>query len=126
MAALGLDAVRGILGVPAAVMPRASTGAVARGGAGGAVARGGLEAAGAGEAAQGAAGFKELFLQALRDANALQLEADRLSEQLLAGQVQDVSQVMVAAQKAELSLQLAIQMRNKLLEAYQEIMRMQV
>lgn len=69
-------------------------------------------------------GFKEFFEKALQDVNNRLITADRLSEQLVTGQVEDVSQVMVAAQKAELSLQLAIQMRNKLLEAYQEIMRM--
>lgn len=72
------------------------------------------------------AGFKDLMAQALREANQNQVAVDRLAEQLVTGQVQDVSQVMIAAQKAELSLQMAIQLRNKLLEAYQEIMRMQV
>lgn len=71
-------------------------------------------------------GFKDLLARTLQEANQNLVGADRLGEQLVTGQVQDVSQVMIAAQKAELSLQLAIQIRNKLLEAYQEIMRMQV
>lgn len=71
-------------------------------------------------------GFKAFFEQALQEANSQMITADRLTEQLVTGQVEDVSQVMLAAQKAELSLQLVIQMRNKLLEAYQEIMRMPV
>lgn len=124
MAGLGLDAMRGILGVPAG--PAAAGGAVRREAAGEVASRDAAGEAGRREAGGAAGQFHELFLQALREANAAQLEADRMSERLLAGQVQDVSEVMVAAQKAELSLQLAIQMRNKLLEAYQEIMRMQV
>lgn len=89
---------------------------------------GGLAGTAGGGAARGAAGagFKDLFGQIFADANRQQLEAQRLNEQLVTGRIQDVSQVMLAAQKAELSLQLAIQVRNKLLEAYQEIMRMQV
>lgn len=85
---------------------------------------GGPPAAGA-DAAQGGS-FADVLRQVFADANQAQLQADRLGEQLVTGQVQDVSQVMIAAQKAELSLQLAIQVRNKLLEAFQEIMRMQV
>ncbi len=79
-------------------------------------------------AGQGAAGaaFRDVLGQVFADANQQQLEAQRLNEQLVTGRIQDVSQVVLAAQKAELSLQLAIQIRNKLLEAYQEIMRMQV
>lgn len=81
--------------------------------------------AGAGPGAAGSV-FRDVFGQIFADANRQQLDAQRLNEQLVTGQVQDVAQVMLAAQKAELSLQLAIQVRNKLLEAYQEIMRMQV
>lgn len=70
--------------------------------------------------------FREMLFQALEEVNAMQAEADRLSEKLVTGEIQDVAQVMIASQKAELSLQLAIQVRNKILEAYQEIMRIQV
>lgn len=82
---------------------------------------------GSGSTVAGApAGFKDLFARSLQEANQGLVSADRLGEQLVTGQIQDLSQVIIAAQKAELSLQLAIQIRNKLLEAYQEIMRMQV
>lgn len=88
----------------------------------------GLAGTASGGAAQGTPGsvFRDVFGRVFADANRLQLDAQRLNEQLVTGGVQDVAQVMLAAQKAELSLQLAIQVRNKLLEAYQEIMRMQV
>lgn len=79
----------------------------------------------ASEKSEGTA-FRDMLLQAMEEVNAMQVEADRLSEKLVTGEVQDVAQVMIASQKAELSLQLAIQVRNKILEAYQEIMRMQV
>lgn len=51
-------------------------------------------------------------------------EADRMAEGLVTGQVDDISQVMIASEKARLAIELAIQLRNKAIEAYQEIMRM--
>jgi flagellar hook-basal body complex protein FliE len=45
---------------------------------------------------------------------------------MLAGEDISVHEVMIAAEKAKLSLDLAIQVRNKAIEAYQEIMRMQI
>lgn len=51
-------------------------------------------------------------------------EADRMAEGLVTGQVDDISQVMIASEKARLAIELAVQLRNKAIEAYQEIMRM--
>ena len=45
---------------------------------------------------------------------------------LAAGEVEDISQVVIAGQKAEIALQLTMQVRNRALSAYQELMRMQV
>ena len=53
--------------------------------------------------------------------------ADKASGlELLAGQSGDMASLLIDAQKAELSLNLALQIRNKILDAYDEIMRMQV
>ncbi len=52
--------------------------------------------------------------------------ADELSTQLALGERDDIATVMIAAERAALSWQLLQQVRNKLLEAFQEIMRMQV
>ncbi|OAB45119.1 flagellar hook-basal body complex protein FliE [Paenibacillus antarcticus] len=63
--------------------------------------------------------------------NAIQQVADQeknsntMSEKLLLGQV-NVDQVMIASEQALLSLQLTTQVRNKVIEAYQEIMRTQI
>ncbi len=70
--------------------------------------------------------FKDVLVDALKKTNELQLESDRLNAALAAGRVDDVSQVVVAAQKAELAIQLTLQLRNRAASAYQEIMRMQV
>lgn len=70
--------------------------------------------------------FGTYLKDALGNVNALEMESERLSAALAAGRVEDISQVVVAAEKADIALQLTLQVRNKAVEAYQEIMRMQV
>lgn len=70
--------------------------------------------------------FGEILKDALKTTNELQLESDKLNMALAAGRVEDISQVVVAAQKAEIAIQLTLQLRNRAVSAYQEIMRMQV
>ncbi|MBO4400765.1 MAG: flagellar hook-basal body complex protein FliE [Selenomonadaceae bacterium] len=70
--------------------------------------------------------FGEVLVDALKRTNELQLESDELNAALAAGRVEDISQVVVAAQKAELAIQLTLQIRNRAVSAYQEVMRMQV
>ncbi|WKA53915.1 flagellar hook-basal body complex protein FliE [Planococcus shixiaomingii] len=71
-------------------------------------------------------GFGDIFKQALQGVNAAQKESENKTKQLVTGEVNDVSEVMIAAQKASLSLDLTVQVRNKVVEAYQEVMRMQL
>ena len=70
--------------------------------------------------------FGEFLVDSLKKANELELESERLNAALAAGRVEDISQVVVASQKAEIALQLTLQLRNRATAAYQEIMRMQV
>ena len=70
--------------------------------------------------------FGTYLKDALSEVNRLQLASEKQNALLAAGEVQDVSQVIVAGQKAEIALQLTLQMRNRAVSAYQEIMRMQV
>ncbi len=58
--------------------------------------------------------------------NELQAEADELVNGLASGDAVEIHQAMIAMQKASTALQFTIQVRNKIIEAYQEIMRMQV
>lgn len=76
--------------------------------------------------AEKAASFQMLLTGALQQVNELQLNAEATANLLAAGGDIDFHQVTAAAEKANLSLQLTIQIRNKIIEAYQEIMRMQV
>ena len=70
--------------------------------------------------------FGEFLVDALKQANELELESEKLNAALAAGRIEDISQVVVASQKAEIALQLTLQLRNRATQAYQEIMRMQV
>jgi flagellar hook-basal body complex protein FliE len=71
-------------------------------------------------------GFGETIKSALSGVNDLQVKADAIAGQLAVGDPVEVHQAMIAMQKASMSLQFTIQVRNKVVEAYQEIMRMQV
>ena len=70
--------------------------------------------------------FGEFVADALKKTNEVELESERLNAAMAAGRIEDVSQVVVASQKAEIALQLTLQLRNRATAAYQEIMRMQV
>lgn len=70
--------------------------------------------------------FGEFIVDALKKTNELELESEQLNAAMAAGRIEDLSQVVVASQKAEIALQLTLQLRNRATAAYQEIMRMQV
>lgn len=68
--------------------------------------------------------FSQYLRDALAGVEAAQRAAAVAGDRLASGQIQDLAQVVVASEKATLSLQLLISVRNRALEAYQEIMRM--
>jgi flagellar hook-basal body complex protein FliE len=71
-------------------------------------------------------GFKDKFAEVLSDINQLQLQSGEMSEKFASGEIEDVHDVMIAAEKASVGLELTIEVRNKLVEAYREIMRTQM
>jgi len=71
-------------------------------------------------------GFSKTLVQALDKVNEMQLEAEATARAVAAGKTDELHRAVIAAEKAHLSLQLTIAIRNRALEAYQEIMRMQV
>jgi len=70
--------------------------------------------------------FARVLEEKLVQVDALQKKADSLLEGFLTGQVRDVHEVMLAAQQAEIALHLTVEIRNRVIEAYQEIARMQL
>ena len=71
-------------------------------------------------------GFGKALTHAIEGLNQVQNEADDKSVQLAAGNPIDLHEVMLARETASLDFQLALQVRNKLVEAYQDVMRMQI
>jgi flagellar hook-basal body complex protein FliE len=70
--------------------------------------------------------FGPWLTQALGRVNSELVQADAGLQQLATGQTENLHQVMIALEEARLGMQLVVQVRNRLLEAYQEILRMQV
>ncbi|MGI6065988.1 MAG: flagellar hook-basal body complex protein FliE [Bacillota bacterium] len=86
----------------------------------------GLLGAGSTEKPSSANNFHALLTNMLDQVKETQRAADDLTVKFIAGSVEDIHQVAFAMEQAQLTLQLAVQVRNKIVEGYQEIMRMQV
>ena len=71
-------------------------------------------------------GFAETLKVALADVNRAQQTAEASAREFAAGRTTDVAATMIAVEKANVTFQLMLQIRNRLLEAYQEIQRVQV
>jgi len=74
----------------------------------------------------GHADFGTLLKEAIRAVDDLQKQGEAASIGLATGQVQDVHTAVIALEKASLSLALTVEIRNKVIDAYNEIMRMQI
>jgi len=72
------------------------------------------------------ASFGETLERVMADVNSLQNEAGKAVEKMVVGEAVDLHEVMVAVEKAKTSFDLLMEIRNKALDAYREIMRMQV
>jgi flagellar hook-basal body complex protein FliE len=73
-----------------------------------------------------AVSFKDMLAEAVGEVQRLQTEADTTIRQLVAGEISDVTETMVAVEKADVAFQTMMLVRNKMVQAYEEIMRMQV
>lgn len=69
----------------------------------------------------GAGSFKDVLLNSIEQVNQMQLDADHAVESLMVGGDVDPAQVLTAVQKADLAFRMMMQMRNKLLEVYQQV-----
>jgi len=71
-------------------------------------------------------GFADMLKNSINEINSLQQQSAEMKSTLVTGEVNELHQVMISAEKSSLAFQLTLQIRNKVVEAYQEIMRMQV
>ena len=74
----------------------------------------------------GSISFGQVLTQSLNDVNKLQKEADQAIDALASGQQQDIHNTMIAVEKADVAFRLIMEIRNKVISAYETIMRMQV
>ncbi len=70
--------------------------------------------------------FGETLAKAVTDVNALQTQAGNAVESMVKGESIDLHEVMIAVEKAKTSFELLMEIRNKTISAYQELMRLQV
>jgi flagellar hook-basal body complex protein FliE len=92
---------------------------------------GGIQPTGAPGASKGAAAvegkdFQSFLVESLNKVDALSKDAQQAIEQLATGQTQNVAEVFTTVQKADVAFDLLMEIRNKLVESYQELKRMQV
>ena len=84
--------------------------------------------AGRGDAAGKVQGpsFKDVLSREMERVNELQLAADRAIEDLATGKAENLAEVMTAVEKADLAFRTLMQIRNKLVDAFEELNRMRV
>ena len=70
--------------------------------------------------------FLDTLKEKLNEVNDKQIEADNLTQKFIKGEEEDIHKVMLSTEEARLSLELAVQIRNKLVDAYGEFNRMQI
>lgn len=73
-----------------------------------------------------AASFENVLSSKISELNDKQVQADNLIQDFAAGNVDDLHKVMIASQEAMLSMEMAVQIRNKAVEAYKELNNMQL
>ncbi len=70
--------------------------------------------------------FLDMLEKGIKEVNTASQEAEKSSMDLASGKNSNIHETMLSVTKAELSFNMMVQMRNKVIEAYQEVMRMQV
>ena len=70
--------------------------------------------------------FATKLQEAIQSVDQAQVRKDQMVEGALTGEVTEVHEVMAAAQEAQLTFELMLELRNKLLESYQQVMQMQM
>lgn len=79
-----------------------------------------------GQAPEGSRSFTNYLAESIDKANEIQMQADTAAKELIAGRNKNIHETMLMLEKADMSFRLMMQVRNKVIDAYREIMRMQV
>ena len=70
--------------------------------------------------------FADTLKEAITDVNTLQKDSDKKMQDLATGKTTNIPDVMMATEKADIAMRMMVQVRNKIIDAYQEVMKMQV
>ncbi len=70
--------------------------------------------------------FSQVLSDAVQSVNELQKSSDKAMQNFSTGKTDNIADVMIVTEKADLALRLMVQVRNKIIDAYQEMMKMQV
>ena len=68
--------------------------------------------------------FDKILTKSLKDVNSAQVNADNAVNSLVAGKTENIHETMIQMQKASISFQMMMEVRNKLVDAYKEIIKM--
>ena len=74
----------------------------------------------------GGPSFKDMLVDSMKQVNSMQLDADHAVEQMFTGGDVNPAEVLTAVQKADLAFRLTMQMRNKLMDVYQEVQSIRI
>lgn len=75
---------------------------------------------------EGGASFKDVLLDSIREVNTLQQSADQAVEKLATGADVSPAEVLTAVQKADIAFRMMMQIRNKIVQAYEEVKNVRV
>ena len=71
-------------------------------------------------------GFLDMLKSSIQEVNQHQIQSDHAISNLIAGRSKNIHETMLSVERADASLKLMMQVRNKIIDGYREIMRMQV
>ena len=70
--------------------------------------------------------FSEMLTNSISDVNSLQVQADKAIQKLVSGESKNLHETMLSVEKADIAFKTMNQIRHKVIDAYKEVMRMQV
>lgn len=70
--------------------------------------------------------FSDFFQQKLQEVNELQQDSEKITVDFAAGKTDNIHQVMIAAEKAKIAVNLTTAVQSKAIDAYKEVMRLQI
>lgn len=79
-----------------------------------------------GKKVEGNVKFSDVLKNTIEEANELKVEADKLTTDYITGKTDNLHEVMIASQKAEIAITFVTEVRNRIMDAYQEFSKMQV